>query len=872
MYKLTLKRFKSFNDRVIEIPKTNLVLLNGPSGIGKTTIFEALSFLFYDSPSYAPLNSTSTSKEETRVTLQFPEESGGLFISRSKRPNVLRVTLQNNSFYIDAAAQEFILAYFSSQNLWLCGSYISQNCLNNFFSMTANQKMEFLQEIAPSQNYEKIMSKLDLQLNQKISESTQLRITLEAIKMNYDQQLEMNRAFITGGTPWTTEQVNQMASNYGVLSAGSNYICLNNCYIVISQQLESFRKRMRASLQELQLEQSEHERMNKRRDECRTKINELNKENLEIVDCESISKERFELIRKIEIRKINSEKETCTRRCLEIEERLKSIGEIKEFDQNILKYEWVFEQERDKVKKEYELAKSQLEGMDYNQLKVDIESLQEAICYMLSCNYRTTKLELETSKTYCTNYLPEFTNIDSISTAIGIIEKSLGKGEQRNLKFNCPTCFCDLMIDGDHLIRYSSSPPTDLQLLKNELSQLQNKKMALKRLEENSRKMKEIEEKCRENRVDLSIEYRKILLGETNLETLRKQIEEKEIKLKNHTGAKNYKEGEPIQNWRDKISFYERYYLAYSSISSDWSLELCQKTRIEMNRAVAKDALSSELKRCRERLESIQKIEKTESSDEIEELEKKLKEVEERLKQGEEQNKRRETIRLQIDFYTKEMNSLPETTDQTQTQKIAELQKNLEEREEQYRNLLNTTSVQIRLAYLMEIYNSYTEKMREYEMNTKQITQLNKIKSVLITSQYVIIDSVLSKLNAIIENILASLFDVPITVTLCALRQLKTSDRVKPEINVQIFYQGSEFSKLNTLSGGEQLRISLALTIAFSKLSKSKFMLLDECLSCLDNDSKEKALRVIREYVQDKTVLIVNHDSVEAPYDSVIKL
>ena len=152
------------------------------------------------------------------------------------------------------------------------------------------------------------------------------------------------------------------------------------------------------------------------------------------------------------------------------------------------------------------------------------------------------------------------------------------------------------------------------------------------------------------------------------------------------------------------------------------------------------------------------------------------------------------------------------------------------------------------------------------------MSNLQKIRSTLITAEYVILDATLTELNIIIGQILNALFQEPITVTLRSLRQVKKDERIKPEINLEITYKGSEFGSLSELSGGEKAKVSLSLMIAFSRCSRAPFVLLDESLSSLDVVTKEAAVEVLKQYLGAKLALVVNHDTTEDIYSSVIKL
>ena len=68
-------------------------------------------------------------------------------------------------------------------------------------------------------------------------------------------------------------------------------------------------------------------------------------------------------------------------------------------------------------------------------------------------------------------------------------------------------------------------------------------------------------------------------------------------------------------------------------------------------------------------------------------------------------------------------------------------------------------------------------------------------------------------------------------------------------------------------------RISLALTLALSRVSASPLILLDECLVSLNADLKEACINSLRSSIDGtKTVICINHEDVEGHYDNVISM
>lgn len=74
--------------------------------------------------------------------------------------------------------------------------------------------------------------------------------------------------------------------------------------------------------------------------------------------------------------------------------------------------------------------------------------------------------------------------------------------------------------------------------------------------------------------------------------------------------------------------------------------------------------------------------------------------------------------------------------------------------------------------------------------------------------------------------------------------------------DVIIDYRCNSF---NSLSGGEKDRVSLAILWALHKIKGTSFILLDECLSSLDNESKKRCIHALKD-LDDVQVLCVLHD------------
>lgn len=111
--------------------------------------------------------------------------------------------------------------------------------------------------------------------------------------------------------------------------------------------------------------------------------------------------------------------------------------------------------------------------------------------------------------------------------------------------------------------------------------------------------------------------------------------------------------------------------------------------------------------------------------------------------------------------------------------------------------------------------------------------------------------------------------DNNIVCRLESTKKLKKAEKF--EINTRFVYKGNECD-FNSLSGGEKDRISLAFTLSFSEIASSPFILLDECINSLDQESAEFIIHATKQLYHSKPILFVGHQMVSGLFDQVISL
>lgn len=134
--KISLTNFRCYNSRDIETPNTGVLLLSGPSGKGKSTLLNAISYAITGEGKN--INTFGTTKCAVSV------EIDGIVITRTKRPNRLTVKYPDGTVLEDDEAQVMINKTFGGY--FNQSSYIMQGNLNTFLYMSPTEKLEFFED------------------------------------------------------------------------------------------------------------------------------------------------------------------------------------------------------------------------------------------------------------------------------------------------------------------------------------------------------------------------------------------------------------------------------------------------------------------------------------------------------------------------------------------------------------------------------------------------------------------------------------------------------------------------------------------------------------------------------------------------------
>ena len=132
-------------------------------------------------------------------------------------------------------------------------------------------------------------------------------------------------------------------------------------------------------------------------------------------------------------------------------------------------------------------------------------------------------------------------------------------------------------------------------------------------------------------------------------------------------------------------------------------------------------------------------------------------------------------------------------------------------------------------------------------------------------------NSIIDNINKFLELYLPIMFKVPITVKIKGYKENKNG-KIVNKTSLYISYRGVEYSNIRELSGGEQDRLSLAFILALNELMGMKLLLIDESIASLNYELCEDIVKGLQSLSYDTPILIINHNTNNGIYDSIVEL
>jgi len=218
-----------------------------------------------------------------------------------------------------------------------------------------------------------------------------------------------------------------------------------------------------------------------------------------------------------------------------------------------------------------------------------------------------------------------------------------------------------------------------------------------------------------------------------------------------------------------------------------------------------------------------------------------------------------------------------ETLEIEQKIKNIEIDESLDEKVKNFQEEINNKDKFLEDSVYARFITSEKNKLkqrRQYliDLNTK-IEATNKLKILARNIETYFLDSVVSELNRHLSIVLPSIFDEPIEVTASLIKEMKSSNKTKISFNLVCVHDGKIHDSLEEMSTGEIDRISIAITIALNMISNSPILMLDETITSIQTDLRDRCINIIRNnIVKNKSIVSTTHESIEGHYDECITL
>jgi DNA repair exonuclease SbcCD ATPase subunit len=902
---ISISNFRSLDGRTICLVTGKNYNFEGVSGAGKTTTLEAIDWCFYGKKTLIyPIGTDTNSKNKnsklkTTVTITFHYKIP-IIITRSTNPKILKVKCGKLDME-STVAQNYLIDKFGTRDFWQVTSYLRQKELNPLLSSSSSAKVELINQVAfsecnPGEYLEKVDEKISI-ITEKLNKVTKvfsdkllvLKTQMKEYKICDKDMEDMNKIIdLTNETKRSIVKHNLDIEKIAdidnkIISYDSEIKSIKDDIKTVTEnklKYESYNSKLEGLNEELvqsELWNIKHQRLTlisrikdniepkgpgeyTSQDELdEVKFDELKIKNF-ISEAESLQVPYIRSEINIEIEKIKvkidiAEKNNLINEGHIIDKKLKTyVADLKELESEFFIHDTTTKQE---ISLKVENYKKEVISLKQNIIDIENE-------FTVNLNENNTKLDL--ARTYFSMFKSK------VKDLLKRIEIS------KQIK-HCPHCDKSIRMDtennlvkADDIEKENENELEDLkiqtksgeeavtllikEIKRDEISHTEVIKIKTKEIEDITKKLMKTEKNFESKTKDLTndVELK-------SKETQKIQKRKDDILLKIGTEIlPDVEETPPLKELIVRLTRLESVkipsnYPEYSYVELklyNKYIDMCNLNK-KLKEEIEALPKIDESKIVKENNRSIRAI-----NFEIGEVKSSAKILEESVQKFDYLTQRLVKInrnKKQVVSNRNEMDLLPKE----------EIMIDLKEKE---KSLVKLEKVNLLTTTRNNLFPIRDEKKKL----SKELATVSKLKSIIIASEYKLYDSAINNINYHLNNAIKELFDISIKVRLSMFKTLKVSERIKPVVNLHILIDGMNY-ELKQLSGGEQERLSLALTLALMKISKSPIILLDEVLSSLDDDNRERAVEVLNQFgkSEDKVILSVNHGSTTGWYDGCVK-
>jgi chromosome segregation ATPase len=400
--------------------------------------------------------------------------------------------------------------------------------------------------------------------------------------------------------------------------------------------------------------------------------------------------------------------------------------------------------------------------------------------------------------------------------------------------YSCPQCEALLRLMGDRLV-ISEKVNVPVDLLLNHITELQ------------------------ERYKSLETEYMSEVSTRTQYEVYKSQIDSLEYDMTEYT----------LEEINDKLQQLEKYLHRYETLTTKHTYKTSQLQNVESKFKYMKDRLAllgdkTERLKCKDpEVECVDALERR-----LADIKYNLVDIQKKKHECKLIGKELKALRDNIDSY-----ELPEID----ILDIDELNLEIERCERELERCSSDYRLVKQYEYFkkeFEVYERHLKSLDDFDNLVKQMerkyTAAQRLKQLVLESESQSILQLIDTINTNVQIYLDAFFpDSPMIAELVSYKQRKKTK--VPLVNITVNYKGND-DCLSVLSGGERDRLVLAYTLALVEMNNSPIILLDECVSSLDQKSANNVFEFLKTHCSDKLVILVAHQVVQGIFDSVIDL
>lgn len=953
--------FKKFGHRFFNLPLSGVVLFQGPSGIGKTSVCDALSFALYNTDKNDAVPHDAKANQRIYVKCTFRWTTGqSLEIYRQKRSELLTViglglSLQNEG------AQGYLNTIFGSPNIWDVGGYIHQGQQNSFFYLSGAEKSNLMQELIDTNDYNVYLQRCKEKLTsenqsyQQIAARTQLY--LQETTRKWQTMLPQEQQT----TPWTPEQKLTFLQSKGAASSAAAEVSLAQLnqmiHSIYQEKISTVDQQLQQQYQLQQRVQLLQQQQNQLQQNITAKTTTL--ASLPIIDNVVLSQieqdiamyqqrlvyltqdERYRQLfqqlamqeKKYEDLKANTTKPMATLADVSNWKNILAEPDEATCQQKIQELDLLEQQAQQQEQRQQEIRQEQ------QSLTTKITQAQQALQTRQRVTTELQRAEQETQRIrQQLTQLPQEDELrhyiktsagdhDKVSWLQGKIQEQqtiLHTIELNKKSLSCPKCQAKLKFQGqsleecqyDHAMaaQDENSVREALSKYQSFLGLLQRKGLLVQQLQQALGPAEG--EGSAAGLADYDLEYIDMEIGNTKTaisqiepllgqwqqrKSLEQQLQFSETRLKatqeqmqqlppepDDTQEQMKQDRENLSKLQQELSsirpinttnifgqkdYYTKVLSRRQSLPPFATITWCREEEQRHSDWQTLQSLEQTVNSLRQGLPAAPEIkDDKDASLSSAECQQRITQLSADLSQKRQQQQQRQVAEAGLKQYEEQLSAIiVPVIDNALTQQLQQDRQRLEQERQQS---LQDLSSQQKLEEYTALYHQWSQESQRQEEVTERMKLFNKIKTDLVATEHVLMDHVLDSLNVMVESIINDLFPHgDLSVVIRSLTQNKTGNaNLRAEIGVDIEHNGHAISSIKKLSGGEQSRVSLALTLAFSTLGRFPFCILDESLSGLDEEAKENTIAVIRAYAKDKLIISVLHETIEGLYDYVYTL